>query len=308
MDRTDQIRGPAPKFSIIIPVYNDWAQLEECLRSLTQQTGPSFEVLVVDDGSGASAPDSIRDWGQRFNLTILRKNHEGISAARNTGIRASRGPVLLFVDADCQPQPGCVSELDSCIQASPKKNFFQLRLIGNSSTQTGRAEELRLATLQGYTIQSDGHIRYLNTAAFAVRRRALDAEAGLFNPLAIRGEDTLLLVNLIQRLELPLFVPQAVVLHSVPSSFLVCLRKDIRSAYLQSGTYAFIANTGVKVRMSNRARIEMLRSMWRAAGQKSIGRTAWFLLLARQLLERTVSVTCQLLEIYPMRPKEFKAR
>lgn len=299
MDRTDQIRGPAPEFSIIIPVYNDWAKLEGCLSSLAQQTGPSFEVLVVDDGSSTSAPESISRWGQHFPLTILGKNHAGISVARNTGIRASKGPILLFVDADCRLQTGCVRELASAVEANPKQDFFQLRLVGDCSTQTGRAEELRLATLQEHTIQPDGRIRYLNTAAFAARRKALGVDRDLFNPLSLRGEDTLLLVDLIQQGELPLFVPQAIVQHSVPSSFLVCLRKDIRSAYLQSATYAAIARTGVRVRMGNRARIRMLQSTWRTAAKESIGRTAWFILLARQLLERAVSLVCQLLRIHP---------
>jgi hypothetical protein len=157
--------------------------------------------------------------------------------------------------------------------------------------------------LQEHMLQPDGRIRYLNTAAFAARRTAVDETAGLFDPLALRGEDTLLLAQLIQRNHLPRFVPNAVVQHFVPSSFLACLRKDIRSGYFQSGTYARISETGVKVRVDSWARVRMLTASWRAARKESIGRSAWFRLLARQLAERTVSLGSQLLKIYPKMPQ-----
>jgi glycosyltransferase involved in cell wall biosynthesis len=299
MDRTDGKLERNPEISIIIAVYNGWSMLNHCLRSLAAQTGPSFECIVVDDGSAEPVPETILHWGGRFALTVLRRDHAGISAARNAGIRASRGTLLLFTDADCEVQPGCLGELASAIQASTQDDFFQLRLIGQTHTETGRAEDLRLAAIQEQTLQPDGHIRYLNAAGFAARRSAVDMEAGLFSPVALRGEDTFLLVNLIQRHQLPRFVSQAIIRHCVPASLLVCLRKDLRSAYLQSRTYTLISKTGVKIRMSNRARLKMLRCMWRVAGSKSIPKTAFFVLIARQVLERTVSMVCQTAKIYP---------
>ena len=47
-------------------------------------------------------------------------------------------------------------------------------------------------------LQPDGRIRYLNTAGFAIRRTAVNVEEGLFDPVAIRAEDTLLLANLMK--------------------------------------------------------------------------------------------------------------
>ncbi len=65
---------------------------------------------------------------------------------------------------------------------------------------------------------------------------------------------------------------------------LECLRKDIRSAYLELNTYDIIAAKGVKFRVSYRERLEMLRSMWKTSRRASIGRLAWFVLAARQVL------------------------
>jgi len=290
-----------PLFSIIIGVYDDWAPLDQCLRSLEQQIdGPSFEVIVVDDGSSKPAPDVIREWSRRLPLTVIRQTHAGIPNARNRGIQLSRGSVLLFVDADSRTQAGCLAALAATIADSPQHDCFQLRLIGDCSGPIGRAEELRLKTFQEHMRQPDGRIRYLNTAGFAIRRTRVTINENLFDPVALRAEDTLLLANLMQHGELPLFVINATVQHAIPLSFMGCVLKDIRSAYLEGRTYDIIASKGVKIRVSNRERLTMLSSMWKTAGQPPIGRSAWFVLVARQTIQRILSFGFGCL---PIRPK-----
>jgi hypothetical protein len=166
----------------------------------------------------------------------------------------------------------------------------------------GRAEELRLRAFQQQMLQSDGRIRYLNTAGFAIRRTRVKIEAGLFDPVALRAEDTLVLANLLQRGELPLFVANATVQHAIPLSFMRCLVKDLRSAYLEAKTYDIIAAKGVRIRMSHPERLRMLSSMWKIAGQDSIGRSAWFVLVARQTVQRIVSLGYGFLGIRPKSP------
>jgi glycosyltransferase involved in cell wall biosynthesis len=285
-----------PLFSIIIAVYNDWTALEACLHSLTQQTEePDFEVIVVDDGSNEAAPEAIRQWVRCLPLAIVRQSHAGISAARNHGIRLSKGPILLFVDADCRLQTNCLAALASTIAASPPNNYFQLRLIGDCSRFIGKTEHLRLTTLQNQTLRPSGCMQYLNTAGFAIRRCAVPIGRGLFDSVALRGEDTLLLADLIQRGDLPFFVADAVVQHEVPPSVLGCFRKDIRSAFLEGGTYALIASRGIRIRMGHRDRWNMLWSMWRISRLPSIGMCACFVLVVRQSLSRITSVVYRLL-------------
>ena len=223
-------------------------------------------------------------WCRFYALVIVRQSHAGVSAARNRGAQISKGPILLFADADSRFQVNCLEILASTINDSRQHNSFQLRLTGDCSTLVGRVEELRLITLQDHLLQADGCLRYLNTAGFAIRRTRVDIEAGVFYTGAIRAEDTLLLAELIQRRELPLFVSNAIVQHETPFSLLECLRKDIRSAYLELNTYDIIAAKGVKFRVSYRERLEMLRSMWKTSRRASIGRLAWFVLAARQVL------------------------
>src|SRR5208282_1440743 len=285
-----------PLFSIVISVYNDWISLDQCLQSLARQSNsPSFEVIVVDDGSAEAAPEFIRDAGYSYPLQLIEQAHAGIPVARNRGVENSRGAVLLFVDADCRLRDNCLSALSAAIARSPQHDCFQLRLVGDCSNLVGRAEELRLIALQNHMLQPDGRIRYLNTAGFALRRTRADVKAGIFDPLALRAEDTLLLANLMQAGDLPLFVPQAVVEHVILLSLPACLRKDIQSVYLERRTNHIIAARRMKIRMTHRERLQLISSMWKTAGQPSIGRSAWFVVVLRQALQRTISLTCQYL-------------
>jgi glycosyltransferase involved in cell wall biosynthesis len=286
---------PVPVFSIVVATYNDWSVLGGCLQSLSQQNGaPSFEVIVADDGSTEPAPEPIRDWSHHYSLTINRQAHGGISVARNRGIQAARGSVLLFIDADCRLEPNCLANLARKLEELPRQSCFQLHLVGDRSNQVGRAEDLRLTTLQDYLLQTDGHIRYLNTAGFAIRRAKVSEDGNLFNPTATRAEDTLLLATLVRLGELPVYVADATVQHAIPLSLANCLRKDIRSAYVERRAYGLIAEKGVTIQLTNRERLNIMASMWKTARQESIGRTAWVIVVGRQLLRLVVSIVYRL--------------
>jgi len=287
----DLASSTTPLFSIIIAAYNDWEPLDQCLQSLAQQAdGPGFEVIIADDGSTEPAPEFIRQWQRYYHLTIDRQPHAGISTARNRGAQISRGSVLLFVDADSRLQAHCLAALNAAITTSSQHNCFQLRLVGDCRGLVGRAEQLRLITIQDQMIQPNGCIRYLNTAGFAIRRSRVDIKRGIFDPVARRAEDTLLLSNLMQAGELPFFLDDAIVQHATRLSLMASLGKSIRSAYLEGRTYEIIASKGVRIRVSHRERLSMLWYMWKASGEHSIGRAAWFLLVAKQGLQRIITI------------------
>ena len=103
--------------SIIVPAYQAEKHLEECVRSLLNQTYRLVEIIVVDDGStdGTSAIVSrMADSDNRLHL-ITQKNC-GVSSARNHGIAASRGSYLMFVDADDWIEPFAVETLLAAIK------------------------------------------------------------------------------------------------------------------------------------------------------------------------------------------------
>jgi GT2 family glycosyltransferase/glycosyltransferase involved in cell wall biosynthesis len=92
----------SPAISVIIPTFNRAAMLRATLESFAAQSIPKnrYEVIVVDDGSKDATPEMCRDFASRIQLKYLHIDNSGTSAAKNTGILASRGKILLFFDDD----------------------------------------------------------------------------------------------------------------------------------------------------------------------------------------------------------------
>lgn len=87
--------------SVIIPVYNTARYLKRCIDSVLSSSYREFEVLLVDDGSADGSSSICRKYGKKDSrVRYYRQEHRGVSAARNRGIRESRGEWLVFVDSD----------------------------------------------------------------------------------------------------------------------------------------------------------------------------------------------------------------
>lgn len=90
------------RFSVIVPVYNVSAYLQDCVDSLTAQTFDDYEIILVDDGS-TDGSEMLCDGFQRAfpgRIRVIHQTNGGLGAARNTGLAAARGEYLLFVDSD----------------------------------------------------------------------------------------------------------------------------------------------------------------------------------------------------------------
>ena len=99
--------APSPTVSVVIPAYAAGEHLRACLRGLAAQTADpsSFEVIVADDHS----PDDTAAVAEAAGARVVRHDqNRGAAAARNSGARAARGRVLLFLDSDVVPEPGLV--------------------------------------------------------------------------------------------------------------------------------------------------------------------------------------------------------
>lgn len=96
------------KLSIVIPTYNRKDKLVQCLQALGEQTLPfdQYEVIVIDDGSTDGTLDYLENQQFRMNLRYFQQNHSGPAAARNLGVTASLGDVVLFIGDDIYAPTG----------------------------------------------------------------------------------------------------------------------------------------------------------------------------------------------------------
>lgn len=117
------IHAPNPWLSILIPVYNVAAYVQECLESILEQVIPGVEIILLDDCSTDNSLALLQTMAEqsRFPLTILRHEHNrGLSAARNTLLDHARGEYLWFLDSDDALHPGAIAELHQiAFQHSP---------------------------------------------------------------------------------------------------------------------------------------------------------------------------------------------
>jgi len=98
-----------PRISVIVPVHNSVNHIEACLRALTNQTVAQgdYEIIVIDDGS---SDDTLRAVSHH-PVRAFSQFWQGPAAARNRGLSAAQGDLVLFTDADCEPAPDWIEQM-----------------------------------------------------------------------------------------------------------------------------------------------------------------------------------------------------
>ncbi len=92
-------------FSVIIPLYNRPQEIDELLETLTHQTYPQFEVLVVEDGSKVPAREIVESYQSRLDVHYFVKQNEGQGFTRNFAFARARGDYFIIFDSDCLIPP-----------------------------------------------------------------------------------------------------------------------------------------------------------------------------------------------------------
>lgn len=169
-----------PLVSVVIPAYNCQRTLPRCLSSLMAQTylRVRYELIVVDDGStdatAARALKAVRRWGGRFQL--VRQANGGPASARNAGIRAARGEIVAFIDADCIAERDWIQQIAASLAAHADA-------AGVGGPLETRASGSLVAGYLGATAfyrhrLRRGEVDYLLTANAGFRREALRRVGG----------------------------------------------------------------------------------------------------------------------------------
>jgi glycosyltransferase involved in cell wall biosynthesis len=112
---------PAPWLSILLPVFNVGAALDDCLRSILDQRVEGLELVLVDDASPGDDAARLESWRARHPGIIRIVTHAsnlGVSAARNTLLDEARGTYLWFVDPDDVMEPGALASLKTIVEKS----------------------------------------------------------------------------------------------------------------------------------------------------------------------------------------------
>ncbi len=102
------------QLSIILPIYNVEPYLEKCIRSLENQdiSKDTYEIICVNDGSPDNSKSIVEELQKEFtNIILINQENQGVSVARNNGIREANGFYLFFVDPDDAIEENCLKKL-----------------------------------------------------------------------------------------------------------------------------------------------------------------------------------------------------
>ena len=104
------------KISVIVPVYNVEAYLDECILSVLHQTYRNFEIILIDDGSTDFSGKICDELALKYpdQIVSIHQNNQGALSARITGISKSRGDILVFLDSDDSLRKDALEVISRC--------------------------------------------------------------------------------------------------------------------------------------------------------------------------------------------------
>lgn len=101
------------KYSFIVPVYNTSKYLIRCLDSLLKQSFKDYEIIIVNDGSTDDSFKIISKYEKKNdNVKVIDQNNQGLSMARNNGVKEATGEYLIFIDSDDYVEKNLLKEID----------------------------------------------------------------------------------------------------------------------------------------------------------------------------------------------------
>lgn len=185
--------------SVIIPAYNYARFLPEAIDSALSQTLKPLEVIVVDDGSTDDTEAVLERYAGEIH--IIKQRNAGVSAARNAGIRASRGELIAFLDADDMWLPTKLERQVAHLNAHPGTGLVHCGLYYCKGTQRTHPRSGR-ERFQGacYAEFFADRPSYPSTPTILVLRSALYG-AGLFDEALHRSEDLDMWIQLAREYE-----------------------------------------------------------------------------------------------------------
>jgi len=118
-----------PLVSVILPTYNRADTIGRAIDSVVNQTLSDWELIVVDDGSTDNSTELILErYSREPRLKLIRQENQGVSGARNTGLRASAGKYIAFLDSDDEYLPHHLELESAFLEAHPEEDFVTAEL------------------------------------------------------------------------------------------------------------------------------------------------------------------------------------
>lgn len=200
------------RFSVVVPVHNNTADLRNCIESLQALDYPRerYEIIVVDNNS----TDDTATVATAMGIACLSETHFRSSyAARNTGIKAAKGEFIAFTDSDCIVDKGWLKAIDA-VSGDEAAGCFAGEILSVPPATTVERFSDKIGLLRQKGPLSGWHFKPYAQTANAVYRKAVFDRIGLFDPTTNSGGDAAIAWRMLDRTKFTIrFVPEAIVYH-----------------------------------------------------------------------------------------------
>ncbi|GAB3809296.1 glycosyltransferase family 2 protein [Micromonospora zhanjiangensis] len=231
-ERPGEILAPV---SVIVPAYNEAANIAATVRSLVDSRYPRLEVIVVDDGSSDGTADIVAALGLR-GVRVIRQANAGKPAALNTGARHARGDLLVLVDGDTVFQPDTVHHLVQGFADPAVGAISGNTKVANRRRLLGRWQHLEYVI--GFNLDRRmydvlGCMPTIPGAIGAFRREVFAAVGGV--PTGTLAEDTDLTMAVLRAGWEVVYEERAIAWTEAPASLRQLWRQRYRWCYRNAG-------------------------------------------------------------------------
>jgi GT2 family glycosyltransferase len=197
-----------PQISVVVALHNAEGTLDECLASLGRLNYPDYEVIVVDDGSTDGSSEIIR----RYPYAAITTPNEGVSAARNQGLRAATGKIVAYIDSDAAADPDWLSYLATTFMGSDFVGVGGPNLVPKEDNWVAKCI-FRSPGGPTHVMLDDVSAEHIPGCNMAFYRSGLE-EIGGFDPLfTAAGDDVDICWRLLEKGHRIGFSPAAMVWH-----------------------------------------------------------------------------------------------
>ena len=118
------------ELSIIIPVYNVEKTLGRCIESVIRQSFQNFEMILVDDGSKDNSATMVDEIARTDNrISVIHQSNQGLSVARNAGIKVAKGRYITFIDSDDFIAQDTYKSVMELLKAHPEYDILEFSVI-----------------------------------------------------------------------------------------------------------------------------------------------------------------------------------
>lgn len=182
--------------SVIIPIRNEEKHIAECIESVVAQNYPKeyLEVLLVDGQSADNTRQIIEEYSKEYPyIKVLENPKKIVPTALNIGIKASRGDIVIRMDAHTYYDKDYISK---CVETLKKVEAYNVGgpIVTLPGDNTIKAKAIALATSHPFGVgnskfRTSNEAQYVDTVAFGAFKREIFEKVGLFNEKLPRNQD-----------------------------------------------------------------------------------------------------------------------